>query len=1230
MKKINITEENFDLKVKIKNGEIKPSGNEIADILIENGMLRIKLPESIADITDAKAFLYDTKEKRTVSFANAAIEGRDILIGFNSILIKGLLAGAYSFLRICLAVRNDSEYSCFYIRKGFGADEKYVEEKNYIGLICSSDAKSEEEKKCLLCYYSSLGLLSVYTKKSDSEKLADIAAGNLETVELSLNENILTAVIHYSAQDQLYKNIIFSLSSSAGKLLPYESDFSSTDEITVIELKFDLTKLPAKTEYSFSFGLCDAEIAVFIPPNIKYKNIVSGKYYCFSEPETNGKVHVSFSADNNCFNITYYNNVYNAIISVIMAVYNTELFVAEAIESVLDQKTEKISEAIKKDPYTVYKNIFELILVDDGSTDSSGEICDRYADVYSNIRVIHKENGGVSSARNMGIEVADAKYLNFMDSDDKFSDNVFEECFEFFEKHYDEVNVITFPLKFFDAKTGDHWQNEKFLKGDRVVDLEKDYDVSVFNVNSSFFKADIIKNNNKYFDVNLQIAEDTKYVYDIIISTNSCLGLVSKCVYWYRRRSTGELSAIQALKNNVNNYDQFFTCFLNEIVDTTIEKIGYVPKYVQSGIMKQLAWRFIEDVDGLNVINLLGEAGYIKYKERIFDLLQYIDSDVIMSMKKIYREQKYYVLSKKDPEHINIVIEGSDVFYKYEDIEVSRASNHYIRLEFLKINNNHISFEGYGMSYESDSKFVVKVNDQFYPVTVVQSHDKNVYSLNDVIFRSTSFVFDFEADPNVESYDIVFYEIISGVYVEKKDIRYHKSFPLSYSFDESYFAKDGWIIKREKNTFKLINLLYSLDSLNTCKDFESKFISQLEKSPNCKNNLFKSAISLRKKLMSIYMEYHMFRKKKIWLVSDRVNMAGDNGEAMFLYLTAKNDPDIDLYFVIGKDCPDYERMQQYGKVIDRYSEEFKILYLLSDVNISSHADEFIIDPFFDDKTTDVFRDLVYRPKYVFLQHGVIKDDLSNWLNRFNKDISGFITAAYPEYQSILDYNYFYTEKEVWLTGLPRHDRLYHDEKRYITIMPTWRKYLSEFSKENANVRVVVNNFKERAFYKFYNALINNEKLISAAKEYNYQICFMPHPNIMTVMDQFDKNPDVLFFGFDKPYREIYAESDLVITDYSSSVMDFAYLRKPVLYCHFDKEEFFAGDHVYVPGYFDYERDGFGEVTYELDSLVDEIIEYMKNDCRLKDIYRERMDKFFAFSDKNNCERVYKKLKEMDS
>lgn len=98
------------------------------------------------------------------------------------------------------------------------------------------------------------------------------------------------------------------------------------------------------------------------------------------------------------------------ILSIIVPVYNVQDYLDTCIKSLISQTYERI----------------EIILVDDGSTDDSGRICDRYADLDSRIQVIHKENGGLSDARNLGIEIAKGEYVGFVDSDDWISTKMYE------------------------------------------------------------------------------------------------------------------------------------------------------------------------------------------------------------------------------------------------------------------------------------------------------------------------------------------------------------------------------------------------------------------------------------------------------------------------------------------------------------------------------------------------------------------------------------------------------------------------------------------------------------------------------------------------------------------------------------------------------------------------------------------------------------------------------------
>ena len=115
-------------------------------------------------------------------------------------------------------------------------------------------------------------------------------------------------------------------------------------------------------------------------------------------------------------------------ISVIIPVYNVELYLERCIKSILCQ---------------TYKD-FELLLVDDGSPDKSGEICDHYKNIDSRIRVIHKENGGLSDARNVGVLSAAGEYITFVDSDDYVSSNYLEYLLDLAMKTNADISVGCF------------------------------------------------------------------------------------------------------------------------------------------------------------------------------------------------------------------------------------------------------------------------------------------------------------------------------------------------------------------------------------------------------------------------------------------------------------------------------------------------------------------------------------------------------------------------------------------------------------------------------------------------------------------------------------------------------------------------------------------------------------------------------------------------------------------
>ncbi len=368
-------------------------------------------------------------------------------------------------------------------------------------------------------------------------------------------------------------------------------------------------------------------------------------------------------------------------------------------------------------------------------------------------------------------------------------------------------------------------------------------------------------------------------------------------------------------------------------------------------------------------------------------------------------------------------------------------------------------------------------------------------------------------------------------------------------------------------------------------------------------------------LRRLYKIFKPFFKKEIWFVSDRLDSAGDNGQAFFEYIRKNPVPNVKAYFLIDKKSKDYKNIRKIGPVLQPGGKRAKFYYLFCTRNISAHFEKPVLHPIYNHSQ---LKDVLYKCKNVFLQHGIIKDDLSMVYSRALFDLDMFVTSAKGEYDSIA-YNpaYLCGERVTKLTGLPRFDKLEDRKERLLVFLPTWRKYCFN----NMNEMSPVENVEETEYLKFYSELLTDKTLVDTAKRLGYKLCYYPHA-LMKCFDGRFKNLDSdVYVNADKmTYNDIFSRASLLFTDFSSCQFDFAYLRKPVVYCHFDKEEFFSS-HTYRQGYFDYERDGFGEVVYNVEDSVSLLKEYMENGCKLKECYSERIEGFFAFNDRSNSRRV---------
>lgn len=243
-------------------------------------------------------------------------------------------------------------------------------------------------------------------------------------------------------------------------------------------------------------------------------------------------------------------------ISVIIPVYNVECYLDKCIQSVLSQNFLE----------------YEVILVDDGSTDESGKICDEYSQKYSQIRVIHQKNKGLGGARNTGIEAACGDYLLFIDSDDSIKENMFSFLYNTaFENGSD---IVLFGMDYIDEDDRIIETRRPFNDGIRNID--SDERMSIFSVDpyawNKFYRRELfIKNNIRYPE---KIWYEDLCVTPKIILCADKLTLTDRVFYNYLQRK----NSIMHVKNADRNSDML--AVVTDVLDFYKTK-GVFDKYYQ-------------------------------------------------------------------------------------------------------------------------------------------------------------------------------------------------------------------------------------------------------------------------------------------------------------------------------------------------------------------------------------------------------------------------------------------------------------------------------------------------------------------------------------------------------------------------------------------------------------------------------------------------------------------------
>lgn len=204
------------------------------------------------------------------------------------------------------------------------------------------------------------------------------------------------------------------------------------------------------------------------------------------------------------------------LISIIVPVYNVEKYIRRCLDSLIKQ---------------TYKNL-EIIVVDDGSPDNSGAICDEYAKLDSRVKVIHKENGGVSSARNIGLDNISGEYVGFIDSDDYIALDMYEELYDILVANDADISMGCYSMESSSGEFVPHcssFTTDRFDKLQTISEMLKQVKYTCSLVDKLFASKLIGKIR---FDETISHNEDLLFVYQLMKNSRKAV-YISKPIYYY-------------------------------------------------------------------------------------------------------------------------------------------------------------------------------------------------------------------------------------------------------------------------------------------------------------------------------------------------------------------------------------------------------------------------------------------------------------------------------------------------------------------------------------------------------------------------------------------------------------------------------------------------------------------------------------------------------------------------
>lgn len=895
------------------------------------------------------------------------------------------------------------------------------------------------------------------------------------------------------------------------------------------------------------------------------------------------------------------------VLSVIVAVYNVEQFVSATLKSF--------------DRQTVEQSLIEYVFVDDGSTDRSLDLITTWAKKRGNVRILQQENQGAGAARKSALEVVSGDWVTVVDPDDIIDRRYFSSILQFIDRDVDQVaDMLVTKVLVLNGTTGraydTHPLRHRFKRGTRLVSLREEPTCIQLGA-TAVLRVSRLRQHQLTYDTRIEPTFEDAHLLGRYLSKSEdpIIGIVADAKYFYRKRAD-QSSLVQSSWSLESRYSTVLEHGYLGMLSSVKDNLGYVPTWAQNMVLYDLIWYFKEETkQHSKTAWISGELrdNFLRLLSEVFDLIE-IPTIETFSINPIWWSMRQTILG-----FFKGAYSSADRIIQWGPHK-SDGSNQYCVLFFGEELNVEVLVDGKRV-FPANENFTVHsyfgipmMTEWNFAVGVPGTVEIYVNSLPAKIERAVTRV-----DP----------PRLSGT---------SRTLVGSPSRSSIVRRRATSLARRGR-----LNRIYKLTGavLRKVKHFETRLeVEALALSQRKAKVVVRASKSLVSKLSDARSEArakeyaNTLREKALsaaareiysdsWVIMDRPLRADDNGEHLYRYL--KNErKDINAFFLLKRESPDWERLSKEGfRLVEYGSDESVLLLLNARYRMSSDAVAEVMYPisrkYFDLSSS----------KFIFLQHGVTKDDLSRWLNP--KRLDGIVCSTVGEYESIVGKESPYTIKkeQVFLTGFPRFDRLHQlvaersEEPDLILVMPTWRQYLRDALHKCEGPQDRGELFNTSVFGLNWLEFLRSTKLQAVANKHRKRIGFIPHPAFSSFIQYLDvpEHVEILdpaVHGF----QNLLVRSAMFVTDYSSVAFDAANIDIPIVYFQFDPESMFGGGHNFRRGYFDYERDGFGPVRDDAIEVVECISAALSPERSLEqNVYRQRARDAFPFADANNSARL---------